>query len=128
MNLLKRINSIPLNKFANISFSSKKQIKLNGLLFYSSKKHFARSQREYPKNEMDDEEKFNNIFKQYNAIFKLKNRNIVSVSGEDGEIFLQNMVTNDMKQLTNDKVAISALFLSPKGRVKFDSIIVKSHL
>jgi folate-binding Fe-S cluster repair protein YgfZ len=67
-------------------------------------------------------------FKQYNALFKLDNRGVVSVTGEDALNFLQSMITNDMKQLNDDQVAISSLFLNPKGRIMFDAIIVKSKL
>jgi folate-binding Fe-S cluster repair protein YgfZ len=66
--------------------------------------------------------------KKYNALFKLETRNIVSVTGEDALSFLQGMITNDMKDLSNEKVAISSLFLTPKGRIMFDAIIVKSQL
>jgi folate-binding Fe-S cluster repair protein YgfZ len=68
------------------------------------------------------------FYKKYNAILKLKNRSVVSVTGEDAESFLQSMITNDMKQLKGEKVAIGALFLNPKGRILFDSFVVKSHL
>ncbi len=67
-------------------------------------------------------------FKKYNALFRLDHRKVVSVTGLDAENFLQTMVTNDMKTLKDDKVAMFSLFLNPKGRIMFDSIIVKSHL
>jgi folate-binding Fe-S cluster repair protein YgfZ len=66
--------------------------------------------------------------KKYNALFKLNSRNVVSITGEDALSFLQGMITNDMKELNNEKVAISSLFLTPKGRIMFDAIIVKSLL
>ncbi len=67
-------------------------------------------------------------FKKYNALFKLNNRKVISVTGEDAESFLQSMITNDMKLLKDDKVSIFGLFLNPKGRVIYDSIVVRSHL
>ena len=68
--------------------------------------------------------------KNYNSIFKLKDRGILSVTGEDATSFLQGLITNDMNIFeTNPKqAAIFTLFLSPKGRILYDGIIVKSHL
>lgn len=76
----------------------------------------------------NDIEKENIIFKKYNAVFKFNNRKVVSVTGEDAESFLQSMISNDIKKLKDDDVAMSSLFLTPKGRIQMDSIIVKSHL
>lgn len=67
-------------------------------------------------------------FKKYNALFKLNNRSVVSVTGEDASNFLQSMITNDMKLLNDQIVTIFALFLNPKGRIMFDAMIVKSNL
>ncbi len=74
------------------------------------------------------QEKENIEFKKFNALFKLYNRKILSVTGEDAENFLQSMITNDIKVLNNDRVSLFCLFLNPKGRIMFDAIIVKSHL
>jgi folate-binding Fe-S cluster repair protein YgfZ len=68
------------------------------------------------------------LFKKYNALFKLTNRSVISVTGEDAENFLQSMMTNDIKNLKGDKVSLFCLFLTPKGKVMIDSILVKSHL
>jgi folate-binding Fe-S cluster repair protein YgfZ len=38
------------------------------------------------------------------------------------------MITNDIRELKEDKVAMYSIFLNPKGRVMYDSIVVKSHL
>jgi folate-binding Fe-S cluster repair protein YgfZ len=67
-------------------------------------------------------------FKKYNALFNLKTRAVVSVTGEDANTFLQSMITNDMRQLNDDKVSISTLFLNPKGRILYESQIIKSNL
>jgi len=68
--------------------------------------------------------------KKYSALFHLKNRTIVSVSGEDSTNFLQSMITNDMKlfEKEQERAAIYGLFLNPKGRVLYDAIIIKSQL
>jgi len=68
--------------------------------------------------------------KKYSALFNLKNRTIISVSGEDSTNFLQSMISNDMKlfEKEKDRAAIFGLFLNPKGRVLYDAIIIKSQL
>lgn len=68
--------------------------------------------------------------KKYSALFNLKNRTIISVSGQDSTSFLQTMITNDMKMFEkeSDRAAIFGLFLNPKGRVLYDAIIIKSQL
>lgn len=68
--------------------------------------------------------------KNFNSIFRLTDRGVVSVSGEDATAFLQGLTTNDMNlfQKKPDQAAIFSLFLNPKGRILFDGIIVKSHL
>jgi folate-binding Fe-S cluster repair protein YgfZ len=74
------------------------------------------------------QEKENLLFKKYNALFKFNHRSVISVIGEDAENFLQSMMTNDIKNLKGDKVSQFCLFLTPKGRIMIDSIVVKSHL
>jgi len=68
--------------------------------------------------------------KKYSALFNLKNRSIISVSGQDSTSFLQSMITNDMKLFDKDeeRAAIYGLFLNPKGRILYDAIIIKSQL
>jgi folate-binding Fe-S cluster repair protein YgfZ len=68
--------------------------------------------------------------KKYSALFNLKNRKIISVSGLDSTTFLQSMITNDMKLFEKepDRAAIFGLFLNPKGRILYDAIIIKSQL
>jgi hypothetical protein len=68
--------------------------------------------------------------KKYNSLFKLNDRAVLSVSGEDATSFLQSLITNDMNifKKNPNQVAIFSLFLNPKGRILFDGIIVKSDL
>jgi folate-binding Fe-S cluster repair protein YgfZ len=91
---------------------------------YLFKKNFSTSNG---KSEQDIE-KENIILKKYNALFHLNNRRVISVTGEDAENFIQSMTTNDIRLLKNDKVAQFTLFLNPKGKILFDTILVKSHL
>jgi len=51
-----------------------------------------------------------------NYITKLENKTIISISGEDNEKFLQNLITNDITQLKSEKVIYSAL-LTPQGKL-----------
>lgn len=92
-----------------------------------SKHFYTRRCHSYSK-QLITEEEVNLQFKRYNAVFKFGHRSVLSVTGEDAESFLQSMITNDMKSLKDNKVALFGLFLNPKGRVLFDAIIVKSHL
>ena len=58
-----------------------------------------------------------------------KSRNIISVRGPDATKFLQNLITQDMRIFSDDSIrAIPGLFLNPKGRILFDSILIKSYL
>lgn len=71
-----------------------------------------------------------NSIKKYNSIFKLSDRGILSVSGEDATSFLQGLTTNDMNIFAKNphQAALYSLFLNPKGRILYDGIIVKSQL
>jgi len=51
-------------------------------------------------------------------------KNIISVEGQDKEIFLQNIITNDIYKLKNEK-SIYAALLSPQGKILFDFIIIR---
>ncbi len=51
-------------------------------------------------------------------------KNIISVEGQDREIFLQNIITNDIYKLKNEK-SIYAALLSPQGKIMFDFIIIR---
>ena len=57
-------------------------------------------------------------------IFILKDRGVVFISGEDVKDFLQNIVTNDINKVNNNRSSFSSL-LSPQGKYLFDFIIVK---
>ena len=57
-------------------------------------------------------------------IFKLNDRGVLYISGEDAKEFLQNIVTNDMNKVTNNSSCFSSL-LTPQGKYLFDFIIVK---
>jgi folate-binding Fe-S cluster repair protein YgfZ len=96
--------------------------------FYTNLKFSKTFSDKKQNNRFQESNEEDTLYKKYNAVFKLNSRRIVSVTGEDAESFLQSMITNDMKTLKDNKVALFSLFLNPKGRIMFDSIIVKSHL
>ncbi len=58
-------------------------------------------------------------------LIKLNNRSLLSLSGPDSEIFLQNLITNDMNNLSDNTSIYSAL-LTPQGKFLFDFFLVKS--
>ena len=57
-------------------------------------------------------------------IFILEERGLLYISGEDVNEFLQNIVANDIKKVS-DENSIFASMLSPQGKYLFDFLIVK---
>ncbi|MFT6105929.1 MAG: folate-binding protein YgfZ [Rickettsiales bacterium] len=58
-----------------------------------------------------------------NNILQLKNRSIISISGEDKEVFLQGLITNDINKASKSN-AIYSFMLSPQGRFLYDFFII----
>jgi len=58
-------------------------------------------------------------------IFILKDRGVLSISGQDSKDFLQNLVTNDINKVTDTQSCFSSL-LTPQGKYLFDFMIVKN--
>ncbi len=54
----------------------------------------------------------------------LKNRGVISISGEDRKSFLQGLITNDVSKASDGK-AVYAFMLSPVGRFLYDFFIVE---
>ena len=57
-------------------------------------------------------------------IYILEDRGILYVNGEDCFEFLQNLITNDLKKVSDDNSCFASL-LTPQGKYLFDFIIVK---
>lgn len=57
----------------------------------------------------------------------LKSRNLLRVRGNEASMFLQGLITNDMKHFEDGAANLYALFLNIKGRVMYDVIIYKSQ-
>lgn len=54
---------------------------------------------------------------------KLRTRSLLKVSGDEVIPFLQGLITNDMKHLTEGALSMYAHFLNSKGRILYDTII-----
>ena len=59
-------------------------------------------------------------------IIILKNRGLISVSGEDVKEYLQNIITNDINKVSNSNSIFAAL-LSPQGKYLFDFFVIKKE-
>jgi len=58
-------------------------------------------------------------------IIILEDRGLISVSGEDAEDFLQNIITNDIKKVSNSQTLFSGIF-TPQGKYLFEFFVIKS--
>ena len=59
-----------------------------------------------------------------NIIYNLEDRGILYVHGKDTEEFLQNIISNNIKKVT-DKFSIFSSLLTPQGKYLFDFLIIK---
>ena len=59
-----------------------------------------------------------------NDVYILEERAILYVSGDDSEAFLQNLVSNDVKKVSEDRSCFASLF-TPQGKYLYEFIIVK---
>ncbi len=59
-------------------------------------------------------------------IIILKDRGLISITGEDAENFLQNIITNDIKKVSKINSIYSGL-LTPQGKYLFDFFLIKSE-
>jgi folate-binding protein YgfZ len=58
-------------------------------------------------------------------IIILKNRGLISISGNDSKDFLQNIITNDIFKVSKESSIFSAL-LTPQGKYLYEFFIIKS--
>lgn len=54
----------------------------------------------------------------------LTNRTVIEIQGSDREVFLQGIITQDIKRLENENILYS-LMLSPQGKFQFDFFIIR---
>ena len=59
-----------------------------------------------------------------NYTTNLENKRVISVTGDESEVFLNNIITNDIKKIETKKVIYSCL-LSPQGKVISHFFITK---
>ena len=60
-----------------------------------------------------------------NNVYILEDRGLLYVNGEDSKEFLQNIITNNIDNVTKNNTCFAAL-LSPQGKYLYDFIII-SH-
>ena len=58
-------------------------------------------------------------------IILLEDRGLVSITGEDANNFLQNIITNDIEKV-NSSASIFAALLTPQGKYLFEFFLIKS--
>jgi folate-binding protein YgfZ len=59
-----------------------------------------------------------------NNVYILKDRAVLYVTGEDVKDFLQNLITNDIRKVSDENSCFGSL-LSPQGKFLFEFIIIK---
>jgi len=59
-------------------------------------------------------------------IIILKNRGIISITGDDAKEYLQNIITNDINKVSKSSSIFAAL-LSPQGKYLFDFFVIKKN-
>ena len=57
-------------------------------------------------------------------VYILEDRGILYINGPDSEKFLQNLISNDIEKVNENKSCFASL-LSPQGKFLFDFIVVK---
>jgi folate-binding protein YgfZ len=57
-------------------------------------------------------------------MFKLPYRSVIKISGNESEIFLQRLISNDISDARMDSL-LYALILEPKGRILYDLFILQ---
>ena len=59
-----------------------------------------------------------------NSVYILEDRGLLYINGDDAKEFLQNIITNNIENVSKNKSCFSAL-LTPQGKYLYDFIIVK---
>ena len=59
-----------------------------------------------------------------NNAYILEDRGILYVSGADAKDFLQNIITNDLNNVTDSNSCFSSL-LTPQGKFLFEFFVIK---
>ena len=62
-----------------------------------------------------------------NNVYILEDRGLLYINGDDAKEFLQNIITNNIEIISEDRSCFSAL-LTPQGKYLYDFIIIKHKL
>ena len=62
-----------------------------------------------------------------NSIYILEDRGLLYINGDDAKEFLQNIITNNIENISEDRSCFSAL-LTPQGKYLYEFIITKHKL
>ena len=62
-----------------------------------------------------------------NNVYILEDRGLLYINGEDAKEFLQNIITNNIENVSENRSCFSAL-LTPQGKYLYDFIIIKHKL
>ena len=62
-----------------------------------------------------------------NSVYILEDRGLLYINGDDAKEFLQNIITNNIENISEDRSCFSAL-LTPQGKYLYDFIIIKHKL
>ena len=57
-------------------------------------------------------------------VFILEERGVLYINGQDTENFLQNLISNDIKKVSDSNTCFASL-LTPQGKYLFEFIITK---
>jgi transferase CAF17, mitochondrial len=57
------------------------------------------------------------------VLYPLESRSLLKIKGNDAPVFLQGLVTNDMRHFEEGAKSMYAMFLNNKGRVLYDTLI-----
>lgn len=58
-------------------------------------------------------------------LYPLESRKLLKVAGSDASVFLQGLITNDMRHFEEGAKSMYAMFLNNRGRVLYDTLIHK---
>ncbi|XP_026760581.2 putative transferase CAF17 homolog, mitochondrial [Galleria mellonella] len=59
------------------------------------------------------------------VLYPLESKKILKINGKDAPVFLQGLITNDMRHFEEGAKSMYAMFLNNKGRVLYDTLIHK---
>ena len=62
-----------------------------------------------------------------NNIYILEDRGLLYINGDNAKEFLQNIITNNIENVSDNRSCFSAL-LTPQGKYLYDFIIIKHKL